>query len=178
MDVVATPPLGTDALLAARERIHTGPVHCWVVSKSFDPDFKPKQPGHTTLLLLSKQIHAEHHQTCLHVVQRLENMQGVQECSQWNLTFESLTMSVVVHWIRIRRGEREINQSIPDKFRLLQREEGLESTVIDGSITLRLLREDVRPGDILDFCYTTQRQPRFLPDKCSAFFTLPPQKTI
>src|SRR6266850_4162789 len=166
MDVVATPPLGTDALLAARERIHTGPVPSWVVSTPFDPDFKAKQPGHATLLLLSKQIHAEHHLTCLHVVQRLENMQGVQEYSQWRLPFEPLTMSVVIHWIRIRRGECEINQSIPDKFRLLQREEGLEGSVIGGWITLLLLLEDVRPGDILDFCYTTERQPRFLPERC------------
>src|SRR6266581_4492649 len=105
MDVVATPPLGTDALLAARERIHIGPVPSWVISAPFDPAFNNpgfngpafndpafndrgsngKQPDKSTFLLVSKQIHAEHHQTCIRVVQRLENMQGVQELSQWRL---------------------------------------------------------------------------------------------
>jgi len=178
MDVVATSPLGTDALLAARERIHIGPVPSWVVSTSFNPDFKAKQPEQTTLLLVSNQVHAESHQTCIHVVQRLENMQGVQECSQWRLPFEPLSMSVVIHWIMIRRGQSEINQGVPDKFRLLQREEGLEGCVIDGWLTLLLLLEDVRPGDILDFCYTIQRQPRFLPERSFCFFSLPAQKTI
>src|SRR6266581_1824956 len=119
MDVVATPPLGTDALLAARERIHIGPVPSWVISTPFDPafnnpgfngpafndpafndrdsndrdsndrgsndrgsndrgsndrGFNGKQPDKSTFLLVSKQIHAEHHQTCIRVVQRLENM--------------------------------------------------------------------------------------------------------
>jgi len=105
MDVVATPPLGTDALIGARERIHNGPVPAWAVSTDFDPDFRAKQPDQATLLLVSKQIHAEHHQTCLRIVQRLETMQGVQELSQWRLPFEPLTMSVTMHWIKIRRGE-------------------------------------------------------------------------
>jgi len=178
MDVVATPPLGTDALLAARERIHTGPVPSWAVTTSFDPDFKAKQPDRATLLLLSKQIHAEHHQTCSRVVQRLENMQGVQELSQWRLPFEPLTMSVTVHWIKIRRGESELNQGLPDKFRLLQREEGLEGSIIDGQITLLLLLEDVRPGDLLDSCYTIERQPPFLAERCSCFLTLAAQKPV
>ena len=178
MEVVSAHPQSTDVLLAARQRIRNGPVPPWATPTDFRADFTPAQPDFATFLLISQQIHAELHQTHVRVVQRLENMQGVQELSQWRLPFEPLTMSVTVHWIKIRRGALEVDQGFTEKFRLLQREERLEGCIIDGWITLLLLLEDVRPGDVLDACYTLERMPRFLPENCSCFFSLPRHQPV
>ena len=41
-------------------------------------------------------------------------------------------------------------------------EEGLEGLIIDGRVTLLRVLEDVRPGDILEICYTIEHRPRLL----------------
>src|SRR5262245_29471752 len=110
MEVAATRPPANDLLLAARERFRNGPVPDWVTPVAAAPEFRGKQPGCSTCLLLNQQVHAELNQTQIHVVERLENMQGVQDLSQWRLSFEPLTMSVTIHWIRIRRGDQEVDQ--------------------------------------------------------------------
>ena len=162
-----------DVLVDARERISIGPVPAWVVSCPFDANSKPKEASQVTHLLVSRQIHAENRQTHYHVVLRLETMQAVQRQSQWQLQFEPRTQSVTLHSIKIRRGDQEFDHTNLGKIRLLQREEGLERFVIHGWCTLLLLLEDVRPGDIIESCYTIETRPRLLPGNCASFFTLP-----
>ena len=144
-----------------------------VVSCPFDADFKANEASQVTHLFVSRQIHAENHQTHYHLAMRLETMQAVQHQSQWQLQFEPRTQSVTLHWIKIRRGEQEFDHTNPGKIRLLQREEGLERFVIHGWCILLLLLEDVRPGDIIESCHTIETRSRLLPGNCAAFFALP-----
>ncbi|HEY6170526.1 MAG TPA: DUF3857 domain-containing transglutaminase family protein [Verrucomicrobiae bacterium] len=157
----------------AQERIQVNAVPAWVVACSYDATFRGRTSDAVTHLLVSRQVHAECRQTHFHFVRRLETMQAVQHESQWRLAFEPRTQSVTLHWIRIRRGDVEIDHAIRNNLRLLQREEGLEGFVIDGWCTALLVIEDVRPGDILDVCYTIENHPRLLPESCTSFFTLP-----
>ena len=163
----------TDVLVEARERISIGPVPAWVVSCPFDADFKSKEASQVTHLFVSRQIHAENRQTHYHLATRLESMLAVQRQSQWQLQFEPRTQSVTLHSIKIRRGDQEFDHTHLEKIRFLQREEGLERFVIRGWCTLLLLLEDVRPGDIIESCYTIETRPGLLPGNCASFFTLP-----
>jgi len=47
-----------------------------VVSCPFDADFKAKGASQVTHLFVSRQIHAENHQTHYHLAMRLETMQA------------------------------------------------------------------------------------------------------
>src|SRR5262245_30073115 len=134
MEGAATQSQPADLLLAARERLRNGPVPDWAAPINFASEFKTKHSDCSTCLLLTQQVHAELNQTHVHVIERLENMQGVQDLSQWRLPFEPLTMSVTIHWIRIRRGDHFVDQGFVNRFRLLQREERLEGCIIDGWI--------------------------------------------
>jgi len=167
------PSTSADVLVDARERISIGPVPAWVVSCPFDANFKAKEASQVTHLFVSRQIHAENRQTHYHLAIRLETMQAVQHQSQWQLQFEPCTQLVTLHWIKICRGDQEFDHTNLGKIRLLQREEGLERFVIHGWCTLLLLLEDVRPGDIIESCYTIETRPRLLPGNCASFFTLP-----
>jgi hypothetical protein len=167
------PFTSADVLVDARKRISIGPVPAWVVSCPFDADFKAKGASQVTHLFVSRQIHAENRQTHYHLAMRLETMQAVQHQSQWQLQFEPRTQLVTLHWIKVRRGNQEFDHANLGKIRLLQREEGLERFVIHGWCTLLLLLEDVRPGDIIESCYTIETRPRLLPGNCASFFTLP-----
>jgi len=167
------PFVNMDVLVDAKNHLRIGPVPDWVVSCPFDAGFKAKETSQATHLFISRQIHAENHQTHYHQAMRLETIQAVQHQSQWQLQFEPRTQLVTLHWIKIRRGDQEFDHTNLGKIRLLQREEGLERFVIHGWCTLLLLLEDVRPGDIIESCYTIETQPRLLPGNCAAFFALP-----
>jgi hypothetical protein len=168
----------SDLQVFPKERVCIAPPSSWVRVSSFDPAFKGNTRDHLSYPLLSRQIHAENRQTFIQTVTRLETMQAVQRESQWRLPFDPTTQSITLHWIKIHRGEQCFDQTLLDKMRLLQREEGLEGYVIDGWYTILILLDDVRPGDLLESCYTIQSQPRLLPESCGAFFNLPQEFSV
>ena len=161
-----------ESLIAAKDRIRMGPIPGWVVPCPFGIDFKPDRIGPVTYLLFDRQIHAGLCQTHFHAALRLETMQAVQRESPWRLDFEPSQQQITLHWIRTRRGGAQFDHSNLSSARLADRQ-------ADGSgpqdrMTLLLMLEDVRPGDILEWCYTVESQPLLLPEHCAAFFTLPP----
>ena len=162
-----------DASQLAKERVQIGPVPDWVAPCKVPVNYRGQQKRPLTYLLVSRQIHAELNQTFVHFAVRLETMEAVQHESQWRLQLEPASQTITLHWIRIRRGEAVFEHARSEQFRLLQREEGLDKFVIDGWFTLLLLLEDVRPGDILETCYTLTSKPRLLPECCASFFNLP-----
>jgi transglutaminase-like putative cysteine protease len=173
MSSVQIPALGSAPVADAIPRVSIGPVPLWVDDCEPSFDALSREGDHVTSLLLSRQIHAELRQSYFHSAIRLESMQAVQSESQWRLQFEPGTQSVTLHSIRIRRGDRIVEQADLSRIRTLQREEGLDGYVVSGWATLLLLLEDVRPKDIIESSYTVHGGGRILPDGCSAFFSLP-----
>ena len=164
-------PQQGNALDAAKERIHIGPVPDWIVPCSFRMDFKPKQPGYVTHLLSSKQIHAEKHLTFVHTAIRLETIQAVQNEAQGRIAFEPRTQCLTLHWLKIHRGEAIFDRTALDNLRCIQRD--TDNIAAIKQLTVMLLLEDVRPGDVLDLCYTIEDQPLLMREYCEGFFALP-----
>jgi hypothetical protein len=134
-------------------------------------DFKPKQPGHVSYLLASKQIHAEKHQSFVHTAIRLETIQAVQNEAQGRVAFEPRTQEFTLHWLRIHRAGAVFDRTALENLRCVQREaDGFTSP---NRLTLLLLLEDVRPGDVLEVCYTMQDQPLLMREYCGCLFALP-----
>jgi hypothetical protein len=168
-DTVA--PQQGHALNAAKERIHIGPVPDWIVPCSFRMDFKPKQPGHVTHLLSSKQLHAEKRRAFVHTAIRLETIQAVQNEAQGRIAFEPRTQILTLHWLKIHRAETVFDRTALENLRCVQREtDGFASP---NYLTVMLLLEDVRPGDVLDLCYTIEDQPLLMREYCGCLFALP-----
>jgi len=163
----------TDSIAVAKNRLRTGAVPDWVIECSYSPQFKPGEHAPVTYLLLNTQIHAERRELFVQNVIRLETMEAVQHFSQWRLQFEPKTQFITLHSLKIRRGDAEIDHLEVDKAHFLQREEGLEKFVIGGWFTFLMILSDVRPGDILEYAYTIQNQPRLLENNGSFFFSLP-----
>jgi hypothetical protein len=164
---------GPDNIATVKDRVLTGPAPSWVIKTSFDHQFKSDHEAPVTYLLWDTQIHAERRETFTHFAVRLETMEAVQHQSQWRLQFEPKTQLIVLHSLKIRRGDVEIDQLNLQKAHFLQREEGLERFVIHGWFTFLMILEDVRPGDILDYSYTIENHPRLLPEHSGYFFSLP-----
>lgn len=144
----------------------------WVTVREAGTRFREGTNG-PSLLLLDRQYHVAGHGAYQHTVRRLDTMQEVQQSSQWQLTFDPATQEVFIHGIRIHRDGRIVEHAHPERFRLLQREENLERLVLDGSVTLVVLLEDVRAGDVLDASFTIRTFPRLFSDRFALLSSAP-----
>ncbi len=162
-----------DSQTKARESVSVAPIPDWADHTPVQI-VPPAKAGHNfTGLLFERQIEVGKRQTCFRQAVRLETMEAVQSQSQWRLSFEPRTQAVFLHWIKIVRGDTETEHLKLESARLLERETGLEGLVIDGSFTLLLVLEDVRPGDVLDWCYTVEDRSELFAAHCASWFALP-----
>jgi hypothetical protein len=150
---------------AGKERIEPGPIPDWVVPCTFAPNFKPSTPGQVTYLLWDKQLHAEKQQEFTHAAVRLETLQAVQRESEWRLECDPRRQTITVHWIRIHRGEQQFDQTRLENLRPIP-------GASEGRQTLGLMLEDVRLGDVLEWCYTVAEHP-IAAGQRARFFALP-----
>jgi hypothetical protein len=164
-------PQQGSALDAAKNHILLGPAPDWMTPCPLRLDFKPKQPGHVTHLLASKQLHADKRQTLVHTAIRLETIQAVQSQAQARVPFDPRTQTLTLHWLRIHRDQTVFDRTALENLRCVQRE--TDGFISPGGLTLVLVLEDVRPGDVLELCYSLEEQPSLLPDHCGCWFALP-----
>jgi hypothetical protein len=160
-----------ESLKTAKDQIQIGPVPAWVESCPFPIDFKGRQAAHITYLLFDQQINAELRQTYFHVALRLDTMQAVQEQSPWRLDFEPRHQQITLHSIKTRRDKIEFDHPNLSSGRVIDRQSA--GSTPQDRLTLLLMLEDVRPGDVLEWCYTVENRPRLLPEYCASIFTLP-----
>jgi transglutaminase-like putative cysteine protease len=156
--------------MAAKDRVRTGAVPEWVVECPFDIDFKPKSPGQLIHLLFEQQIHAELGQTYFHRALRLETAQAVRSESPLRLDFEPRHQRIIVHWIKTWRAGVKIDHTNLSSARMVDRQPA--GSTLDR-VSILLMLEDVRPGDVLEWAYSVKSQPLLLPEYCAAMFTLP-----
>lgn len=166
-----------DPLHVIRQRVQLGPVPAWVTGCAFDRGYK-SHDAPVTCLCFDTQIEADRRETYVHQAFRLETMEAVQRYSQWRIHFEPNTQSITLHALTLRRGNEEFDHLDLEKARFLQREEGLDRFLITGWFTLLIVLPDVRPGDVLEFSYTVENQPRVFADNCHHFFGLSMPSTV
>jgi hypothetical protein len=91
-----------------------------------------------------------------YIVNKALNSSSVQEVSQISNDFDPDYQSLLLHRILIHRDDRVLDRIDRSQIDLIQREKDLEYQVYDGSKTLNVFIEDVRPGDSMEYSYTIQ----------------------
>jgi len=164
-------------LAAAKESLTFASAPLWKRPCPFREDFKARQPGHQTHLLVDRQVNAEERQTFVHGAIRLETLQGVHRHSQWRLDFDPQCQSVAIHSVKIHRGSLQTEQALADRVHIVNRDAGPDQLDVEGVAALLIL-EDVRPGDILEWAYTVHEKSPLLAEFAMAMFTAPPSAAI
>ena len=72
------------------------------------------------------------------------------------MTFVPEYQQLTLNTLRILRGTSVIDIRDTVKVRFLQRETGLEQGMYSGVVTVSILVDDLRVGDLLEFAYTTK----------------------
>ena len=160
---------------AVQERVTVGPSAAWVTVRPLDETLDPSIPGAQVVMLMDRQFRVIGNERYERVARCLKTVQAVHEAAQWRLDFDPAAQRVVIHSIAVRRAGQMIEQAQTARLRFLHREENLDRFVLDGRMTVVVLIEDVRVGDILDVSYTVQTTPRLMPANFWLFTTVTAQ---
>jgi transglutaminase-like putative cysteine protease len=85
---------------------------------------------------------------------RLLNEQGVDDNANLSIDFDPSYQTLTLHQVRLLRGSQSIDQLKSARISVLQREAQLEYRIYDGSLTVDIILDDVRVGDVLVYAYT------------------------
>lgn len=89
-----------------------------------------------------------------HFSEHIANETGLETASRITITFDPSYQVLNLHYLDLHRNGTIISKLAETDVRLLQREEGLESSLYDGRYTASLIISDLRVGDTLDIAYT------------------------
>ena len=154
------------------------PPDPWVREEAYDDKVAAKEGAHATYLLWARQADAEAGKSFHATAVRLETALAVQNESQWRLNLDPRFQHLTLHWLRVVRNSERVDHLHRDRMRLIQRETQLEHHMINGSWTLLVVLNDVRPGDIIESGYSyTSRHPINL-GWSETFFTVPAQFVV
>jgi hypothetical protein len=158
--VVAGPSWG-----AAGPVVTQGPVPSWVEPLRADVAPDPARvDGGREFLLVDDQARAlpRFDERYRHFAIRIATRAAVEDVSQLQIDVDPAYEHLTLHGVWIHRGKRRINALHLRQVRLLQRETGLDSQMLDGTKTALLFLPDVRVGDVLEYSYTLRgRNPVF-----------------
>ena len=79
---------------------------------------------------------------------------GVEDFSQLNFDFQPEYETLEFHEISLMRDGEVIDRLTDSNIQIIQREEGLNQQLYDGTKTAHIILEDVRKGDILTYAYS------------------------
>jgi len=94
-----------------------------------------------------------------YLIQRVEQVHDASalgHIGQLRIDFNPRYQQLLLHAVRIRRGDAWIDHTANVSLQCLQREAGLEQGVVSGLATATMVLPDVRVGDTLHLAYTVQ----------------------
>jgi transglutaminase-like putative cysteine protease/HAMP domain-containing protein len=148
--------LGAGVAVSAQRPYRIGPPPSWV--KIHQPNLTaPSQATEGWEYVLSdRQEYAgpSTNERYWHMAYRVLDEGAVKENSQLEISFDSTYQELILHSARVLRGGRVIDQLKPARMHVAQRETQLEYQIFDGSLSVVVLLEDVRRGDVIEYSFT------------------------
>lgn len=112
--------------------------------------------GGTEYLLADRQYHLGEQRSYFRLVTRLVTTEAVQNGSRVEVDVDPSYQKLELHSVRIIRNGQAMEQLDAALINVLQRERDLNAFLYDGTRSVVLELQDVRPGDIIDQSYTIQ----------------------
>lgn len=144
----------------------------WVELVAYQKAASNKEP--VTYLFVDEQVNwlDSEFKAYSRVVMQPNTRRGVEQASQYHISFAPEYQQLILHSIRIvRAGESREQLDIAD-IRLVQREQEHDRQIYTGYVTAMVLLSDLQPGDILDLQYSLHGFNPIYGGKRSAYFPL------
>ena len=150
--------------MAAPQPYRLAPPSGWIVPVADAPltEARVEGSGDYDFLLVDQQVRlGKVTEQYFRYVERMVNQSSVDRSAQVSLEIDPRHEKLLVHEVRVFRNGRAIDKLADARRSLLNRESNLDNGLIDGRVTLHLLLQDVRVGDVLDYSYTVERTDPF-----------------
>ena len=115
---------------------------------------RENEGGGYNYLLIDLQDNVDIETGYRHYAVHVTNPDGVQEMSTINVSFDPTYQDLYFHEVSIIRAGNKIDKLSLDDFQLIQREESMERSLYDGSLSAILNLSDVKVGDIIEYSYS------------------------
>jgi TPR repeat protein len=139
----------------AAEKFSQGPAPGWVVPVQPPAPVASQEPETVRLGDVQIRYASEGEIFFSHYLLTANNTAGVSSLGQLTIEFNPAYQTVVLHSLRILRGESVIDKRAALKVRFLEREPGLENSVYTGVVTIAIVLDDLRVGDTIEYSYST-----------------------
>lgn len=146
-------------MLPAQRGYRIGPPAAWV-SRIAAPVTASAPSGPVTggyeMLLIDQQeaVQGRSVERFKHIAYRLLDDGAVQDNSQIEITFDPSYEQLILHTAIVRRHGRSIDQLHTGRIRVVQREKEMDYQIYNGSLSVVVLLEDVRRGDVIEYSYS------------------------
>ena len=91
---------------------------------------------------------------CVRSVQRILTRRGAEGASRVSVEFDPLYEQLLIHHVRIWRGQDQVEHARSEAVQVLRREAQLERLALNGRLTATLLIPDLRVDDQLETSFT------------------------
>ena len=88
-------------------------------------------------------------------VSRALNAKGVESVANLGIDFDPSWQKVQLHAVNVVRDGHVIDKLAGARIEVIQQEKELDELIYNGSKTVKLFLQDVRPGDTVDYAYST-----------------------
>lgn len=145
--------------LPAQRAYRIGPPAAWVrpipAPVTASASSRPVTEGYEMLLIDQQEaVQGPSVERFKHLAYRLLDDGAVQDNSQIEIAFDPSYEQLILHTAIVRRNGRSIDQLHAGRIRVVQREKEMDYQIYSGSLSVVVLLEDVRRGDVIEYSYT------------------------
>lgn len=91
-----------------------------------------------------------------HYADYIVNQNGVESNSQINIDYDPSYQKLSLHSLHIIRNGKAIDKFDTAQMKVIQREEEMDDLIYSGRMTLNIILDDVRVGDIIEYSFSRQ----------------------
>jgi transglutaminase-like putative cysteine protease len=142
-------------IIAQPQGITIGKKNSWAEAVTYDPHSKPSQDEAASYyyLLIDEQENTLLQEDYYHYAYTILTSEGIQEIADLTFDFDPAYQQIILHEVKIIRGNNSINQLSKD-IKVIQREQSMERYQYDGTKTAIINLKDIRVGDIVEYAFT------------------------
>lgn len=168
------------ATLASAQEVEHAPAPAWVTPLPVEAPTPAAAEAALRILAFDHQIRFDADGTHTYTFQRFQVLtrQGLSSVGTVNLVWSPPRETIQVHALRIIRDGQTIDVLASQNFQTLQREDNLESAMLDGRLTATLQPRDLRVGDILELAFTIHDTQGVLAPHLEAFDSVSSGQTV
>jgi len=142
-------------IAAAKPSFTIKPVPAWI--KPVEVKAKPGAGDRPSSILLNDQevrLSEKTVERFYRHIERVDKVAGLEEVSKLQFDFEPSYQSLVIHFVKIIRGDQTIEALRPAEIKVIQKEEALNEQLYNGTMEAVVFLNDVRVGDVVDYAYS------------------------